>query len=388
MQIIVQEGVCVREYYVAFLLLLILLSLIPNARANDPDLQWGVEEGYSTRYDIIERHWGEETGTQMMILTIDRLPDLSNQIENWSQLPSPEIAIELENGTEITDWRNSFPALPRFVLPTENWSLVTELAGARSSDWDVDYDSGQDFWQLNIESNATNNDWRASIDYSQSEGILWNYHWSRHARGSGETIQEVIINAHYERDDTPFFLFFGGYLSILIVAAMVIIHRVRKIPPYRIDQADEKYPDVKDCMALLTGVALFTPYVIVQSTYVNVSAVLWQANFSLASFWFSFVDAFTLVFLSLFTFPRYLFLYQIYHFYHGKTTLNRVMWWGVFSIIYSTALFLIWMFSTKSAIFIHTPLLILTGYLLMRREPKIQRTDWLEGKDAQSGQVK
>ncbi len=376
-----------REYYTVLLLFLVFLVLIPNASAKCQDLQWGVEEGYTKRYDIIERHWGEETGTLMMILTIKGLPSFSNEIVNWSQIPSPEISIELENGTELTSWRGLFPALPTFVLPTGNWSLITELAEANSSDWEVDYDSGQDFWQLNIESNETNSDWRASIDYSQSEGILWNYHWSQYAPGSGENIQEVIINAYYERDYTPFFLFFGGYLSIFAVTAIVLVHRVRKATPYRIDPADEEYPNVQERMAVLTVIALFTPYVIVQGAYVNISAVLWQANFSLTSFWFSFVDAFTLVFLSLFTFPRYLFLYQVYRFYTGKTTFNRAMWWGIFSIIYSTALFLIWMFSTKSAIFIHTPLLILAGYLLMRREPRIQSTDWLEGKDAQSGQV-
>ncbi len=385
---VIREGVYLREHPPAFLLLLVLLVIIPNASANVESLHWGVEEGYTKRYDIIERYWGEETGRQMMTLAIEQLPDLSNQITNWSQLPSPEIIIELENGIEITDWIDLFPALPRFVLPTGNWSLITGLAGNKSPDWEVDYDSQQELWELTIESNTTNGDWRASIDYSQSEGVLWNYHWRRRDPGSGENIEEVIVNTHYEPDYTPFLLFFGGYLSILTVAATVLIHRVRKIPRYRIDPADEEYPNVQERMALLTGVALFAPYLIVLSTYANVLAVLWQVIFSMASFTFSFVDAFSLVFLSLFTFPRYLFVYQVYSFYKGNTPFSRTMWWGVFSILYSTALFLMYMFSTKSALYIPTPLLVLTGYLLMKREPKIQHTDWLEGKDSQSEQGK
>jgi hypothetical protein len=372
------------------MLLLIVLALVslPSIEGDEQGLQWGVDDGFSEEYDVIERHWGEETGREIISVTVEVLPELPSQLTDWSQLPIPEVTIALENGTTLTDWSEWFPVLPSFLLPIGNWSLLTELATNSSSDWEADYDPG-DEWELSVRPNDTDGDWVASCDYSQDDGTLWNYHRTRLTPVERENIEEIIVQLHYERDYASLTFIYGGYLSILVLSALTFIVGVQRMPSRRISLARVEEVEVHERVAFVIFLALFAPYLITVGSYVGISAFLWVANIGLHGIGFQITDIYRSVLTPLFTFPRFIFAYQVYRFYKRNTTLRRVMAWGGFSLFYTAAWFYFQMTSyavmmgVYQGLWIPVPLLVPLAFLLMKTDLGPVTIDWLEQQHSQ-----
>ena len=109
---------------------IVILSFLPMTNAQTPqNLYWdlGVEEDF-LMYELIFRDSEDrEIGYPVNITFGSELPEIAENIVNWSQIPNYPVSMKYSNGTQLTDLSKFIPGYTYTVLPVGNWELLSSL---------------------------------------------------------------------------------------------------------------------------------------------------------------------------------------------------------------------------------------------------------------------
>ncbi|MHA1248312.1 MAG: hypothetical protein ACTSPE_13370 [Candidatus Thorarchaeota archaeon] len=212
-----------------------MFLVTPVAAATSQGLEWGV--AYGDRFDFEMKSSDESVGEDIY-LNITKMPTtaIPDPLDDWSNIPQPDIGFYWANGTSMGISVLIFIGLiavgSKIVVPVGNFSLLTELVSVKLTGEDIIDEAN--IWGVSwsVDVNSTHEQ-RVVGTYSKVDGFLAEYKLETVL----STTDEVVDSLSVIRKNLPSaggldlsnitqllkdnMLYVGAGIAVLVILAIV-----------------------------------------------------------------------------------------------------------------------------------------------------------------------
>ncbi|MHA1479965.1 MAG: hypothetical protein ACTSQZ_00875 [Candidatus Thorarchaeota archaeon] len=224
-----------RDGVWTLLIWIVLLNVLPLVSSQTSQgLFWDLElEEDFLMYELVFRNAeGMETEHSVNLTFSSELPEIPENLVNWSQIPHYPVSMTYSNGTELTNLSRFIPKYVYTVLPVGNWEYLSTLALAEfndSTDFEVD-NVDSDYWEYSDrwDENGSIYSYSYSFAYNKENGLIsYASLWAGNKYEGGHTLWSV----HFQRDrefNSPLPVIYTAYTIIAIGSLASILIWIRR----------------------------------------------------------------------------------------------------------------------------------------------------------------
>ncbi|MHA1905159.1 MAG: hypothetical protein ACXADL_15615 [Candidatus Thorarchaeota archaeon] len=184
-------------------------------------------------YELIFRNLeGDEIEYSVNVTFGSSIPEIPDNMANWSQIPQYPVSMIYSNGTELNNLSKFIPRFSYTLLPVGNWNLLSSLANTELNNSiyfsidnvDSDYWGYTDRW----EENESRYRYSYSFTYYKDTGLIFVASFWVHDKYAGGN---SLWSVHFTRDfgfNSPLPAIYTTYTIISFGSLAVILIWIRR----------------------------------------------------------------------------------------------------------------------------------------------------------------